>query len=147
MEERIAMSELDGASPKDMAEFQRKYVDTHTEIKAKSAIETIHKGRNSSLKSHEDKNAKRVGHYKKPIERYCSAENQRKVSGYLVDALDVRHKEILNKHDYPIKDLVNALIKMNPVQIEGNVEHNMTFADMVKSVTLEKKNYKTIEAD
>ena len=36
---------------------------------------------------------------------------------------------------------------MNPVQIEGNVEHNMTFADMVKSVTLEKKNYKTIEAE
>ena len=64
-----------------------------------------------------------------------------------MDAFAIRNKEILDKKDFPIKDLVNAVIKLMPQRTEAKVEHDMTFADMIKSVHLEAKTYKAIDAE
>jgi hypothetical protein len=150
-ERKSDMSELDGASPREMEEFERRYVDTHTEIKAQSLLTGATSGqfrpKNNIRMEPGDKNAKRVGQLKKPIEKHCLEVQQNKMVGYLGDALDVRRKEILNKNDYPIDKLINALIKLMPQKVESEVNASMTFADMIKSVTLEQKRYKAIDAE
>ena len=145
------MSELDGISPKEMDAFKAKYVDTHTEIKAESMMLGATSGqyrKKNSIKFHPgDKNARNVKKLKRPIEAMCMKEQDDKTRMMLVDAFHVRGKEILDKKDYPIKDLVNAVIKMMPQRIDQKIEHDMSFAEMVKSVTIEKKHYKAIDAE
>jgi hypothetical protein len=147
------MSELDGASPKEMEEFERRYVDTHTEIKGLSALNGMEKGRfnNSSLikNSPGDKNIYQRGKIpgKNLIEKDCMHERQEKVTGYLIDALDIRKREILNKEDYQIKDLINAIVRLMPQKVESDVNTTHTFADEVKRLTIEKKKYTAIDAD
>ena len=145
------MSELDGISPRELEAFNREYVDTHTEIKAMSAMEALHKGSyngGSTIKySPGDKNAANVKHYKKPIERDLIEKQREKTVNCLFDAFVIRQKEILNKKDFSMKDLLSALTRLMPQQVDSKVEHDMTFADMVKSVHLERKNYKAIDAE
>jgi len=145
------MSELDGISPKELEEFKKRHVDTHHEIKAQSIMRGATSGqyrkKNNITMEPGDKNAKKYQLLKKPIEKRCLAEQDDKTRGMIVDAFHLRGNEILNKKDYPIKDLVNAVIKMMPQRIDQKVEHDMNFADMVKSVTLEKKRYKAIDAE
>lgn len=145
------MSELDGASPKEMEEFERRYVDTHTEIKAQSLLSGATSGqfrKKNNISYHPgDKNAKNVAKLKKPIEQQCITVQEEKNRSYIMDAFQIRNREILDKKDFPIKDLVNAVIKLMPQRTESKVEHDMSFADMVKSVHLERKQYKAIDAE
>ena len=137
------MSELDGQSPMSREQFKRKYVDTHTELKGNTAMF----GGNSVKMSPGDKNASRVKQLKKPIERSCMEKQRSDLRGYLGDALSVRQKEILNKNDYSIKDLINAIIKTLPQQIDQKSEVSMNFADEIKRLTIEAKKYKAIDAE
>ena len=145
------MSELDGISPRDLEAFEREYVDTHTEIKAMSAMDALHKGSYggaSLIKNHPgDKNARAVKYYKKPIEKEMIELQREKTVNCLYDAFVIRQKEILNKKDFSMKDLLAALTRLMPQQVDSKVEHDMTFADMVKSVHLERKHYKAIDAE
>ena len=145
------MSELDGISPRDLEAFEREYLDTHTEIKALSALEGLHKGAyngGTSIKySPGDKNAQSVKYYKKPIEKAEIEKQREKTLGCLFDAFVIRQKEILNKKDFSMKDLLGALTRLMPQQVDSKIEHDMTFADMVKSVHLERKHYKAIDAE
>jgi len=144
------MSELDGASPQEMEEFKDKYVDTHTEIKGMSLFDSLITGRKKGSllgKQPGDKNAGNYKLLKKPIERECIEKQEEANRGFIMDAFEIRRREILNKKDYPIKELVNAVIKLMPQRTEAKVEHDMSFADMVKSVHLERKHYKAIDAE
>jgi len=145
------MSELDGMSPMDREEFKRKYIDSMTELKAQSllggATSEPFRQKSTIAKHPEDKGAKQVSKHKKKFERDGAEKQRGKLMGYLGDALSVRQKEILNKNDYSIKDLISHLIKLMPQQVDQVSDVNMNFADMVKSVTLEKKRYRAIDAE
>ena len=145
------MSELDGQSPMSREEFKRKHFDTHTELKAESVLGGATSGqfrqKNTISKEPGDKNAKHVAKLKKPIERECMEKQRSDLRQYLGDALSVRQKEILNKNDYSIKDLINAIIKTLPQQIDQKSEVSMNFADEIKRLTIESKKYKAIDAE
>ena len=142
------MSELDGISPRELEKFRRKYEDTHTEIKAISALAKSGYAGSSLIKnSPGDKNAGSVKKYKKPIERSCIEKQRKQLVDYLVDGFELRKREILSKKDLPIKDLLNVIVKFMPQKVESEVNANMDFAEMIKSVTLEQKRYKPIDAE
>lgn len=145
------MSELDGLNPREVEEYKRRYVDSHEEIKGQSILKGSKSGqyrKKNTIAMHPgDKNAGNVKNLKKPIEKECWAVQEEKNRGYIMDAFHLRSQEILDKKSFPIKDLVNAVIKLMPQRTEAKVEHDMTFADMVKSVHLEKKTYKAIDAE
>lgn len=142
------MSELDGISPKELEQFKRKHFDTHHEIKAISALE---KGgfKNSSLikNSPGDKNAAQVKKHKRLLEAKGFEKQKEALVDYLVDGFTLRRKEILDKDDLPIKDLLAAIARFMPQKIDGEQNVNMNFADMVKEVTLKRKQYKAIDAE
>jgi len=145
------MSELDGISPREMEAFKREYVDSHTEIKVLSALNSLHKGsyKNGSLSKMEpgDKNAERYQVLKKPIERECMEVQREKAVNCLFEAFDIRKKEILNKKDFSMKDLLGAMAKLMPQKSESKVETTHNFAEEIKRLTLEKKTYKAIDAE
>jgi len=129
------MSELDNMSPMTREQFKRKYVDTHTEIKAMSLLEK--KGNNVIEPS--DKNAKRYGLLKRPIEKKCAAIRAENLNDYIYDGVEVRSPEILDKNQLPFRDLLKIAVSIAPKNININANVTNTFADLWETVDIEGK--------
>ena len=129
----------DGYHAMTKEQFLKKHADTHTEIKAGSLI----------AKHPEDKNVSpfKVLPGKNLIESRGKEKQAVALRNFFMDAIEVRNEEILDKEAMPFDKLINAAIKMMPQQVETKNEHTFTFADMVKSATLELKRQETIDAE
>jgi len=117
-------------------EFKRKYEDSWVEIKAQAAL----KGegfnvRHNNTKFPENRNISSKPWVKIPgkseIEKKCAEERVQKTKNYIFDAVDVRHKEILDPNEMSIAKLMDLAVKLMPQKVEGEVEHKFTYGDMI----------------
>jgi hypothetical protein len=117
-------------------EFKRKYEDSWVEIKAQSLIKGDKYGtKHNNLKHPENRNissnpAIRIPG-KREIEKKCAEERVQKTKNYIFDAVDVRHKEILDPNEMSIAKLMDLAVKLMPQKVEGEVEHKFTYGDMI----------------
>ena len=128
-------------------EFARKYFGTHTELSALTRLEEGQKHR-SLIGSHpEDKNIPYRGKIpgKNLIEKKCFKDREDNFKNYLLDAVAVRNKEILNKEEMPFKDLLNFATKVLSNKVEGEVNHNFTYADMVMRASKNLEKVHTVD--
>jgi hypothetical protein len=125
--------DIDGMSAD---EFNRKYKDTHAEIKAQSMLKGDDYGTKPNHIVHpENRNissnpAIRIPG-KREIEKRCYKENIEKTKGYIFDAIEVRNKEILDPAEMPITKLMDLAVKLMPQKVEGEVEHRFTYGDLI----------------
>jgi len=124
-------------------EFNRKYMDTHTEL---SALDRLEQGRKGSVVKHSpgDKNIYSRGKIpgKNVIENKCFEKRAEDTKHYLLDALEVRSLDILDKEQMPIDKLVNSVIKTLPQKQEVKLEGEFTFASMLE---IAKKQQTAVE--
>jgi hypothetical protein len=126
-------------------EFKKKYSnDTHLGIHCASELA----GSNGSLikSSPGDRN---VTPFRIPgkelIEDKCSEERADGFKNYLLDAVEIRKNEILDKKDVPMVALLQIVSRNIPQKTESKNEHTFTFADMVKRATIELSKVDTVE--
>ena len=114
-------------------QFMRKYEDTH---KGLSVSEKLSKARKTSTKFPSDLNAKNVTRAKRGMERQAIEKRKDDYQHYILDAVAVRAKEILNKKDMPMKDLLKTATSVLPkeVKVESNVTHS--FVDLWDTVDI-----------
>lgn len=117
-------------------EFNRKYNDTHIEIKAQSMLKNDGYGtKPNHIKHPENRNISSKPWVKIPgkseIEKRCYKENIEKTKGYIFDAIEVRNKEILDPAEMPITKLMDLAVKLMPQKVEGEVEHKFTYGDLI----------------
>jgi len=122
-------------------QFRATYEDTHTEFQV---LDLLEKG-GSLIKVHPgDKNI--TIRHKIPGKALIeSIEMEKRADGLshcLLDAIGARIGDLM---DIPMEKLVSLGIKTLPQKIDQKMEHNFTFADMVKKASLEVENYETID--
>ena len=90
-------------------QFKKKWIGTHTEL---AITDTLEKGRHSGLKFPSDKNITTGGKIpgKNVIEAKCKEKRNEQIQDYMMDAVKVRSKEILDKKDMPFKELMRLLV-------------------------------------
>jgi len=113
-------------------QFHRKWADTHTEL---SALDRLEGGRQSLIKdSPGDKNIYTKGKIpgKNVIEKKAFEERAENFKHYVMDAVCVRSKDILDKEQMPIDKLLNTVVKTLPQRQELKVEGEFTFANMIE---------------
>ena len=129
-------------------QWHRKYVDTHAGLHAMSELA----GKTGNLvKTHpEDKN---ITHNhpikgKNLLENRAIKKRANNFRHFVLDTVSVRNEEILDKEAVPMKDLLNLAAKILPQQKEDlGEEKTATFADMVKTVTIEMRKYDTVDVE
>jgi hypothetical protein len=131
--EHVMDEEIDGMTAD---EFKRKYEDTWVEIKAQSVLKGDGFGtKPNHIKHPENRNISSNPYHRIPgkniIEKQCYKKNIEKTKGYIFDAVDVRHKEILDPAEMPITKLMDLAVKLMPQKVEGEVEHRFTYGDMI----------------
>lgn len=119
-----------------ISEFNRKYKDSHTEIKAQSIMKQgFSGGRGNNLKHPSDRginsNPAVPIPEKHEIEKKCYEKQQQRNKEYFSDAFWVRKAEVLDPEAMPISKLSDLIVKMMPQKVEGNVTHEFSYADMV----------------
>lgn len=117
-------------------EFNRKYKDTHTEIKAMSRLKSGKFIPNvNNIKHPEDRNISPNPAVKIPgkaeIEKVEAAKREDREREYFKDAFWVRKLEVLDPEAMPITKLSDIVVKMMPQKVEGKVDHSFSYADMV----------------
>lgn len=130
-------------------QWNRKYTLTH---KGLHATQQLIDGRQGSLIKHSpgDKN---VTSYKDlPGKNLIETREMKKRANnfrhFVLDSVSVRNDEILDKKAVPMKDLLNLAAKILPQQKEDvGEEKSVTFADMVKTVTIEMRKYDTVDVE
>ena len=124
-------------------EFIRKYEDTHTEL---SVIDKLASSGSLIEKHPEDKNitVKGVIPGKHLIESRATEKRAEGLLHCLFDACSARIPDLM---EMPIDKLVALTIKASPQKIDQKIEHEFTFADMVKKASLEVENYETIDEE
>ena len=122
-------------------QFMRKYIDTHKGIHCFSDLKN-RSFKNSSLikDSPGDKNIGERGKIpgKNIIESKCMEDRAEDKQHYIMDAVEVRGAEILDKEAMPFDKLLNSMIKIMPQKIEQKTV-NFTFADMIKQATMDEE--------
>ena len=127
---------------KKYLEWKRRYVDNHNEL---SIMDTLSSQYGTLVKtSSGDKNIKPVGDIpgKKVIEADYMKERNKLLDRFIHDTLELRSEDIL-KVDY--KELLRLAIQSRPKVIEGKMEHEYTFSDMVKNASRFEKDLKRAE--
>lgn len=128
-------------------EFKRKWEGSLTEIKAQSKIRESFSGGNASRLNHpEDKNIKSAPRDKIPGKNIIESEGlkkqQERAKSYLLDAIDVRHLEVLDPNEMPITKLFDLALKTMPQKVEGEVAHTFSYGDMILKAS---KNLEKVE--
>jgi len=141
-------SELDEMS---VDEFNRKYDDTLTEIKAMSLLKGDGYGtKPNHIKHHENRGISSNPAIpipgKKMIDREGFKKQQENTKNYVFDAIEVRKKEILDREEVPMTKLLDLAIKLMPTKIEGEVEHHFTYGDMIMKAAQNLEKAKAFEA-
>ena len=124
-------------------EFKRRYEDTHTELQL---LELMNSNK-SLIKTHpEDKNITRDHKIpgKKLIESLAMEERAEGISHVLLDACGARIGDLM---EMPVDKLYSLAIKTLPQKVAQTIDHNFTFADMVKKASLEVETYDTIDEE
>jgi hypothetical protein len=108
--------------PMSREEFERTYTDTHEELagvgillEGQKALRRIEPG---------DKNAADVKKLKKPIEAKCLEKQREKLTNFILDTVAVRAKDVFDKKQLPMKDLLKVAVSAMPKQID--IEANVT---------------------
>ena len=126
-------------------EWKRRYIDTHAEMSVTEALSAgaYNKG---SLAVHEpgDKNITQRG--KIPGKNLIEAEEMKKrnevLDNFIHDTIQLRAEDIL---DVKYEKLLDLALRARPKVIEGKMEHEYTFSDMVKNASKFEKDLKRAE--
>lgn len=124
------MSELDGISPINLEQYKRKYIDSHTEIKAISMLK-------NNIKDPSDLNASQVKKYKKKYEVDGFHKRAENLEGMVYDTIEVRAVDMLDRKQLPMKDLLKIGVSMKPKNINLNANVTNTFADLWTTIDIE----------
>ena len=115
-------------------QYDRKYEDTHTELMVSDLVQNQ---RNSNIVEPSSRNAKDVAKHKKKFERDGFEKRAEDVKHCLVDAIEIRKKELLSPKTMPMKDLLNTTVKTFPkeVKVEANITNS--FVELWDTIDVE----------
>ena len=125
-------------------EWSRRWEGTHAELAVTDALSTMGNAGSLIAKEPGDKNITK----NKPIpgKKIIEAEEAEKrnnlLDRFIHETLELRAKDIL---DVKYEKLLDLAIKARPRKIEGKMEHEYTFADMVKNASNFEKDLKRAE--
>lgn len=133
------------------AEFKRKYsIDNHLGLHCKTEFSKLGQGslirrepgdRGVSPRESNPLNGK------KEIEKAALEKRSDDFKHYLLDAVSVRKKEILDKKEVPMVQLLQIVSRNLPQEVKSDSNVTFTFADMVKRATLELNKVETIDIE
>ena len=122
-------------------EWQRRWVGTHAEL---AITDALTRGGSLLAKEPGDKNIGTVKYDegKRKIEAEEAAKRDGLLDRFIHETLELRAKDIL---DVKYDKLLDLAIKARPRKIEGKMEHEYTFSDMVKNASRFEKDLKRAE--
>jgi hypothetical protein len=129
------MSELDNESPMSREQFKKKYIDTHTAIQGHSLLTGGYK--NLIDKHPGDKNVKHYVKLKKPIELKCAVKRAENLQNFLLDIIEVRAEDALDKKQLPFKDALKIAVSAMPKKLDINANVTNTFAELWNTMDVE----------
>jgi hypothetical protein len=65
----------------------------------------------------------------------------------VMNAFDARINEMSDKEEVPMPVLLHTIVKLMPKQVEAEINHNFTFADMVAKCSIELEKLETIDVE
>jgi hypothetical protein len=74
---------------------------------------------------------------KRLIEGECLAERKEKMGNLLMDCVDIRKSEILDKEDMPMPKLIELAIKSMPKQVEVKADVNIGLMSLYDDIDME----------
>ena len=110
--------------------YKRKYVDTHTELEG---VGLLIAGSKSHTIEPGDKNAKDVAKHKKKYEADGFKKRAENLQHMVLDTVDVRSADMLDKKQLPMKDLLKIATGLLPKQVEIKAELH-TFSSLWDTV-------------
>jgi len=131
------------------AEFKRKYSkDNHLGLYCKNNLADI--GQGSLIRSSPgDRNitVDKPIPGKNLIEKKAMDKRAEDFKHYLLDAVAVRKKEILDKKEVPMVQLLQIVSRNLPQEVKSDSNVTFTFADMVKRATIELTKFETVDVE
>lgn len=131
-------------------EFKRRYEGTHEEIKVQSMLKGDKYGsRPNNIKHPESRNINANPMVpipgKSELEKRGIEIQHQKTRSLIHDAIDVRNKEVLDPEQVPMTKLLDLAVKMMPMKLEGEVEHKVSYGDMIMKIAARRKKAEVVE--
>ena len=116
-------------------------------IKSVGDLEEARRMAHTHVKEHDTRNAPRVKEAKRRMEIEAFEGRATGFKHKVMNAFDARINELSDKTEVPMPVLLNTMVKMLPRQVEGSINHNFTFADMVAKCSIELEKLETIDVE
>jgi len=97
-----------------------------------------------------DKESRGVSNIKKNKVGIEKVQFEKRAEGFkhkILDVVEARSHELYNKDDVSMETILNTAVKLMPKQIEGQINHSFTFADMVAKASIELEKIETIDVE
>ena len=117
----------------DLEQYDRKYTDTHTELEG---VELLIAGSKGHTIEPGDKNAKDVSKHKRQYEADGFKKRAENLQHMVLDTVEVRSKDMLDKKQLPMKDLLKIATGLIPKKVEVKAEVH-TFSSLWDTVDVE----------